>query len=123
MNEGRFHARSKHPAYPDRLQVPDDKVRWDVEWPEYKPTEFEHSAVKANDRTRKEGGWADPENFSTVGVRSSNHNYCEAYSVELMCMYCCFRQILASAVVMLTVKQVSQWVKMGVPETQMVALG
>jgi hypothetical protein len=74
MKEGHIHARSKHPAYPDRFQVPNDKVRWDVDWPEYQPTGFEHNAVKANDRTKKEGGWADPENFSTIGVRSSNRN-------------------------------------------------
>ena len=32
--------RKNHPAYPPRFAVPDDKLAWDVPWPEYQPPEF-----------------------------------------------------------------------------------
>ena len=53
-------ARAKHPAYPQRCAVPDDKVSWRVRWPEYAPVAFTHAAVHANNRLIKPGGWADP---------------------------------------------------------------
>ena len=60
------HARSKHPAYPERFPVPDDKVPWSVDWADYQPTEFEHMVVTDNDRTKKPGGWADPKDHTLI---------------------------------------------------------
>jgi ADP-ribose pyrophosphatase len=53
-------ARTKHPAYPPRSEVPDDKVSWRARWPDYKPVGFTHAAVHANNKLIKLGGWADP---------------------------------------------------------------
>ena len=61
------HARSKHPAYPERFPVPDDKVPWSVDWADYQPTKFEHKVVTDNDRTKKPGGWADPKDHTLIG--------------------------------------------------------
>lgn len=53
-------ARSKHPAYPDRFHVPDKWLDWHNGWESYAPIEFTHDVVLANDRTKKDDGWADP---------------------------------------------------------------
>ena len=53
-------ARTKHPAYPQRAEVPDDKVSWRKWWPAYQPVAFTHGAVHANNRLLKAAGWADP---------------------------------------------------------------
>lgn len=55
-------ARKEAPAaYPSRYDVPDDKVDWNKEYPEYKPEYFVAQSVLDNDHTKKAGGWADPE--------------------------------------------------------------
>ena len=55
-------ARSKHPAYPDRLPVSLEKAPWTVPWPDYAPTHFEHEVLAKNVRGGPGGGWADPDN-------------------------------------------------------------
>ena len=39
----------------DRTHVPDDKVSWTVEWPEYNPVDYTSPSVQAGPV------WADPE--------------------------------------------------------------
>eukprot|EP00965_Chrysotila_dentata_P116190 3840988-Pleurochrysis_carterae.AAC.1 len=51
-----------NPEYPARSHVPDAKVRWDVDWPEYQPVPFTHADVRSNARDLDTGHkWADPE--------------------------------------------------------------
>jgi ADP-ribose pyrophosphatase len=52
-------ARGRHVDYPDRFLVPDDKVSWSVDWPEYAPVDFTHAAVIKFDETVTANGWAD----------------------------------------------------------------
>lgn len=59
-------ARRSHPAYPARAPVQDEQVSWFTHFPTYKPTPFEHPCVAANDRTKKAGGWADPQNHRVL---------------------------------------------------------
>eukprot|EP00300_Choanocystis_sp_HF-7_P028246 c33710_g1_i1.p1 GENE.c33710_g1_i1~~c33710_g1_i1.p1 ORF type:complete len:395 (+),score=64.05 c33710_g1_i1:38-1186(+) len=49
-----------HPSYPARFEVPLDKVDWNEPFEGYKPVEFTHGSVTANNRKVKKGGWADP---------------------------------------------------------------
>lgn len=58
---GYWKARQPHPDYPDRVEVPDDRVEWWKPWVEYTPRPFTSESVKLNNRMIKEGGWADPE--------------------------------------------------------------
>ncbi|XP_065281719.1 ADP-ribose pyrophosphatase, mitochondrial isoform X3 [Dermacentor albipictus] len=60
----RVHAKCRGATYPgtdvQRLYVPENKVPWTVEWPDYKPPEFSIPALSSKP-------WADPElgaNFS-----------------------------------------------------------
>ena len=39
----------------ERLPVPDDRVSWSVDWPEYKPVDYTAPSVE------KGPVWADPE--------------------------------------------------------------
>ena len=68
------HARSKHPDYPERATVPDDKVPWEMEWKDYAPEPFEHAVVRDNDCTVKPKGWADSANIKLVDF-GSRHSY------------------------------------------------
>ncbi len=43
-------ARSRHPLYPTRFDVPDEKVLWSEPFPEYSPTEYTAEAVNKFDR-------------------------------------------------------------------------
>ena len=54
-------ARGSHPSYPQRFEVPDDKVKWSVEWSEYKPVDFTHQNVIDNMSDKNPKGWANPE--------------------------------------------------------------
>jgi len=38
--------RGKYPGDVDRFTVPDDKVNWSVEWPEYKPVDYTAPVVE-----------------------------------------------------------------------------
>jgi ADP-ribose pyrophosphatase len=53
-------------GYPRRIKVPDALVDWDVDYPDYDPPYYVAPEVLANDRTRKEGGWADPEDIAVA---------------------------------------------------------
>ncbi len=60
-------ARTQAPMeYGIRFSVPDDKVSWDVDFPEYNPSNILTQKVLNNDYRAKDGGWADPEDFSIV---------------------------------------------------------
>uniref|UniRef100_A0A4X2K7H0 ADP-ribose pyrophosphatase, mitochondrial n=1 Tax=Vombatus ursinus TaxID=29139 RepID=A0A4X2K7H0_VOMUR len=56
---GNLHRKARSSPYPrssvERRHVPDDKVAWHVEWPEYKPVEYTAAAVLAGP------SWADPQ--------------------------------------------------------------
>ena len=58
-------ARSRNKAYPERFPVPDEKVSFDQEWPEYKPKFFEHGVLTKFARGVKEEPsvqkWSDPD--------------------------------------------------------------
>ena len=71
------HARAKHPAYPERVSVPDGHVSWDTEWKAYAPVEFTHRFVMINDRTKNPTGWADPS-FDHADFAYANTSYLPA---------------------------------------------
>ena len=55
-----LHVKARLPEYPGatgtrRLEVPDDKVSWSVEWVDYKPAEYTAPVVKQGPV------WADPD--------------------------------------------------------------
>ncbi|XP_071486271.1 ADP-ribose pyrophosphatase, mitochondrial-like [Diadema antillarum] len=54
-----LHVKAREPNYPNstakRLPVPDDKVPWTVNWPEYSPVRYTNDHVKAGPV------WADPD--------------------------------------------------------------
>ncbi|XP_072163615.1 ADP-ribose pyrophosphatase, mitochondrial-like [Diadema setosum] len=54
-----LHIKAREPNYPNstakRLPVPDDKVQWTVNWPEYSPVRYTNDHVKAGPV------WADPD--------------------------------------------------------------
>ncbi len=58
--------REQPPSYPRRYDVPDDKVSWDVPFPEYDPPYFVDPNVLKNDVTSNPRGWAEPENLDRV---------------------------------------------------------
>ena len=61
-------ARSKHPAYPKRAPVPNDKVAWTTPWPEYEAVLFEHDAVLKNACNLPTGHkWADMPDVADIG--------------------------------------------------------
>lgn len=60
-------ARREKPAeYPDRYPVPDEKVSWQSEFPDYRPPYYVSPVVRANDCTRNPNGWADPEDITLL---------------------------------------------------------
>eukprot|EP00299_Pterocystis_sp_00344_P011804 c5571_g1_i1.p1 GENE.c5571_g1_i1~~c5571_g1_i1.p1 ORF type:complete len:254 (+),score=60.82 c5571_g1_i1:45-806(+) len=59
------HARSKHPKYDDRCEVPDHLVPWEVQWDDYNPPEFTHVRVSSN-----LSGHADPDHVEADVIRS-----------------------------------------------------
>jgi len=70
MSSARPHvaARQQFPHYPARLAVRDDLVEWSVAWPDYAPTIFTAPHVLANDRSVKPGGWADPQDVTSISA-------------------------------------------------------
>lgn len=60
-------ARREKPAeYPNRYPVPDEKVSWQCEFPEYSPAYYVSPVVRANDCTKNPNGWADPEDIALL---------------------------------------------------------
>ncbi len=69
-------ARKEKPKiYPDRFPVPDEKVKWEVSYPEYDPPYFVADSVLENDVTKKINGWADPENIKQAKERRNISSY------------------------------------------------
>lgn len=63
-----YRARFEWPdGYPRRIKVSDDLLGWDTDYPDYDPPYYVAPVVLENDRTRKPGGWADPEDIALVG--------------------------------------------------------
>ncbi len=70
MPDGTLHrkARMEKPKiYPERVNVSDSAVAWEVLLPGYAPHYFVAPKVLEEDRTKKEGGWADPERLENIG--------------------------------------------------------
>nr|XP_054764684.1 ADP-ribose pyrophosphatase, mitochondrial-like [Lytechinus pictus] len=59
------HIKARQAVYPrsklERFPVPDDKVSWDVEWPEYSPVRYTADKLKAGPV------WADPDIMLEAG--------------------------------------------------------
>lgn len=51
----------KHASYPARFFVPDDRVKWDIQFVSYKPTEFNAPVV-----LDKNTPWADPQDIKAI---------------------------------------------------------
>jgi ADP-ribose pyrophosphatase len=56
----------KGAGYPNRFPVPDEKVSWDSEYPEYQPPYYVDPIVISNDESKNEKGWAHPEDIHAV---------------------------------------------------------
>lgn len=69
--------KSTHPAYPARAKV--KAIKWSDSDPSYSPVNFTHQVVLENDRTVKQGGWADPSDpkkiRSDIEARGSYCNH------------------------------------------------
>ena len=62
-------ARREKPAeYPNRYPVPDEKVPWHSEFPDYSPPYYVSPIVLANDCSKNPNGWADPEDIVLLSV-------------------------------------------------------
>ena len=69
---GHFKSRIGQPdGYPKRFPVPDGKVDWKEDFPDYKPVPFTDNEVIQNSRETKEGGWADP---SVIDFKNTKFN-------------------------------------------------
>lgn len=56
-----------HPLYPPRLTIPTHRIKWNILWPKYCPTQFTSQTVINNARNKNGGGkWADPEIINDV---------------------------------------------------------
>jgi ADP-ribose pyrophosphatase len=55
----------KGAGYPQRQSIPNDKVSWEIEWPDYNPPYYVADVVLKNDRSINPKGWADPEVFTS----------------------------------------------------------
>jgi ADP-ribose pyrophosphatase len=53
-------------GYPPRMQVPDDKVSWNVPLESYKPPAYTAPSVFKNDVTKDPKGWADPDSTTAA---------------------------------------------------------
>jgi ADP-ribose pyrophosphatase len=58
--------REKPPEYPERFPVSDRQVAWDIEYPDYIPPYYVSPVVLANDCSKNQKGWADPEDLSLL---------------------------------------------------------
>jgi len=59
-------ARGPHPAYPTRVEVPDEYVDWRVPFEAYDPCLHTAKAVVDNDVTKNARGWADPMDPTSI---------------------------------------------------------
>jgi ADP-ribose pyrophosphatase len=59
-----LHAKARsRDKYAERQTVQDAMVPWEVEFDSYAPPDFTDPVVFKFDRSKKAGGWADPEDF------------------------------------------------------------
>ena len=64
-------ARTEKPGiYPERFQVPEDKVAWDTDFSEYEPKYFVAPVVLDNSREEKEGGLGRARDIQSVESRT-----------------------------------------------------
>jgi NAD+ synthase (glutamine-hydrolysing) len=74
ISDSHFIARTAQPAgYPQRFPVPDNKVGWGVEYEEYNPPYFVAPVVLQQDRMKIQGGWADPEDVTTIEHKKESY--------------------------------------------------
>lgn len=60
-------ARLEKPSiYPDRYEIPESFVSWDIPFENYNPPYYVAPQVIENDSDKKLGGWADPEDVEKV---------------------------------------------------------
>lgn len=59
----RFKQAQKSADYPERLEVPLDKIKWDDEFEEYDPPYYVDRVVLEQFEQQGDVGWADPENI------------------------------------------------------------
>jgi ADP-ribose pyrophosphatase len=79
-----LHSKARHekPAgYPDRFPVPDAFVAWTTPFPEYDPPYYVAPVVLANDVTKNQAGWADPEDIQFL-AEVPQASFCGALSTD-----------------------------------------
>lgn len=59
----------------NRFNVSDRKALWVFEYPEYRPNYYVAHEVIEQDRTRKTGGWADPEDINMLSGQELSSYY------------------------------------------------
>jgi ADP-ribose pyrophosphatase len=65
-----FHLRiraERPPSYPPRQRISIDEAPWMLDCESYEPPYHVDASVLENDRTKVDGGWADPEAFEDIG--------------------------------------------------------
>ncbi|KAJ8250914.1 hypothetical protein GJAV_G00214700 [Gymnothorax javanicus] len=80
------HAKARIPLYPGsetrRFPVPDDKVKWETKWPDYKPVNYTAPSVL------KKPAWADPDvgsfspKFNSLDGSVDRTSFLGTYKVE-----------------------------------------
>ena len=68
-------SRGAHPQYPERYPVSSSETYWNQDLPGYKPTVHIDPVVLKFDYTKREGGWADPEDHTLVDF-TQRCSYC-----------------------------------------------
>lgn len=68
-------SRGPHPQYPERYPVSSSETYWNQDLPGYKPTVHIDPIVLKFDCTKREGGWADPEDHLLVDF-TQRCSYC-----------------------------------------------
>ncbi|MHC5028680.1 MAG: phosphotransferase, partial [Planctomycetota bacterium] len=64
-----MHIRSERPvSYPERQQIHIDESSWLLDCESYAPPYYVAPEVLAHDRTKVDGGWADPEDVSAMDL-------------------------------------------------------
>jgi len=65
--------RGERPAsYPARQRISIDVSPWGIEYAEYAPPYYVDPAVLEQDRTVRDGGWADPEDVSQIPIPATD---------------------------------------------------
>lgn len=64
---------SQYYDYPERYVIPDGRVSWGREWPDYKPEYFDHPLVLAEWNKHSENGWAHHEDPRQAAIAESSY--------------------------------------------------